>query len=595
MSLVDYRQVLLKVSFKGVVFMLKRWNTFSKMVVLIVLLILSVVIIYSYTNHVSVSVIRKELQDKNLNRLSFFTSQIDNIVEQLSILSIIVSNDPSVKKLGESDTLLNTFEQLQAQEDVVQKLGLLSVTSNWKNSLIIYLPRIKQSISNDYFSTYDDNYLRKLTNKAWVYHPIPNDQSDGYFSKVLWSPLLVNKSLVEADAVVEVRFSESNMIRMLSDYKNDGQNGNSFFYKLGYPTILDDVKNKQISDQISSIMDKQKLRKAGYQTLVFGKEQYLVSYVESKSLGWYAVDYLPLKQVLTPITKSRNLFYGAIALILLFGLMASVLLYGQVQKPIRLLLKGVQKIQTGSYSHRLHFRPRNEFDFLFIKFNEMTEEIQRLLEKVYQENIRFREVKLKHLQSQINPHFLSNSLFFVKNMIAIDDKQAATTMILNLAEYFRYITKLEHTLTTLQEEIKLIESYLTIQNLRIQRFHYEVDIPDSMSNLQIPRLMIQPIVENTILHGIEKYEIYGIIRITGEESEEEYRIIIDDNGGGITDELLRELELKVSKPLDQEEGCGLWNVHQRLYYQYDQHSGLKFEFSPLAGLRVIVHWRKHME
>jgi len=569
-----------------------RWNTFSKMILLIILLILPIVIIYSYTNHISVSVIRQELQDKNLNRLSFFTSQIDNIVEQLSILSIIVSRDSSVKKLGESDTLPDTYSRLLAQEDVIQKLSLLSVTSSWKNSLIIYLPKVKQLISNDYYRTYSDEYLREIKDKSWTYHPAPNDQNEGYFSKVLWSPLLVHKSLLEADAVVEVRFFESNMIRMLGDYKNDGQNVNAFFYNQKLRTTVGDAANGDIRNRISSLMDKQTLGKAGYQTIAIGQEQFLVSYVQSKSLGWYAVDYLPLKQVLAPITKSRNLFYGAIALILLIGVLASVVLYRQVQRPIKLLLKGVQKIQTGSYSHRLSFRPRNEFDFLFTKFNEMTDEIQRLLEKVYMENIRFREAKLKHLQSQINPHFLSNSLFFAKNMIAVDDKEAATTMILNLGEYFRYITKMEHTLTSLQEEIRLIENYLTIQNLRIQRFHYEIDIPEAMADLQIPRLMIQPIVENTIIHGIEKNANYGIIRIAGEQSDGEYRIVVDDNGTGITDELLKALKVKVSQPLDQEEGCGLWNVHQRLFFQYGQHAGLKFESSPLGGLRVIVHWKE---
>lgn len=568
-----------------------RWNTFSKMIMMIILLITPIVVIYSYTNHTSIHVVRQELQDKNLNKLSFFTNQIDNIVEQLAILSIIVSKDPSVKKLGDTDTLPTSYAQLQAQEDLIQKLSLLSVTSSWRNSLIIYFPRVKQSISNDYFSTYDDGYLSGLSDKSWVYHPASSDRGEGYFSKVLWSPLLMNRSLLEADAVVEVRFYESNMIRMLNDYKNDGQNVHSFFYKQESGLIEGIGMNGEISQEIAGVLDESPLGKSGYRTVEIGDEQYLVSYVQSKSLGWYTVDYLPLKQVLAPITKSRDMFYGAIGLILLIALLGTVVLYRQVQVPIKMLLKGVQKIQTGSYSHRIRYRARNEFDFLFTKFNEMTDEIQRLLEKVYMENIRFREVKLKHLQSQINPHFLSNSLFFVKNMIAIDDKQAATTMILNLADYFRYITKMEHTLTTLREEIALIDNYLTIQNLRIERFHYEIDIPEPMLHLQIPRLMIQPIVENTIIHGVEKNANYGIIRITGEEHDGEYRIAIDDNGGGITDKRLEELQAKIAEPLDQEKGCGLWNVNQRLFYQYGQHSGLEFEHSPLGGLRVIVRWR----
>ncbi|XID91473.1 sensor histidine kinase [Paenibacillaceae bacterium WGS1546] len=567
-----------------------RWNTFSKMVVLIALLILPLVLIYGYSNSVSVNTIRQELQEKNLNRLSFFTNQVDTIIDQLSIMSIIVSKDPSVRKLGEADRLLDSYEQVQAQEDVVQKLGLLSVTSSWKNTLIVYLPRTKQSISNDYFSSYDDDYLRAQTAKSWTYRPAGGRGEEGYFSKVQFSPLLVNRSLLEADAVVEVRFAESNMIRMLSDYKNEARSGSSFFYRKGDEPIGEPGPAQAATREISAYLDEQELDEAGYRTIDIGEDHYLVSYVKSRSLGWYAIDYLPLKQVLQPIVKSRNLFYGALALILLFGLIATLVLYRQVQKPIMLLVRGVQKIQTGSYSHRLSYRPKNEFEFLFAKFNEMTEEIQRLLEKVYVENIRFREAKLKHLQSQISPHFLSNCLFFAKNMIAVGDKQAATDMIMNLADYFRYITKLEHTMTTLREELALIENYLTIQNLRIQRFHYEIDVPDAMKELKIPRLMIQPIVENAIVHGIEKSERYGIIWISGEERDGEYRVTIDDNGQGVTEETVRSLRKRAAGPLDQENGCGLWNVHQRLSYQYDAHSGLIIELSPLGGLRVVVHW-----
>ncbi|WP_240416025.1 sensor histidine kinase [Paenibacillus periandrae] len=568
-----------------------RWNTFSKMVVLIVLFILPVVMIYSYTNYVSVNTIRQELEDKSLSRLSFFTSQIDNIVDQLSTLSIIVSKDSSVKKLGEAVALASSFQQLEAQEEVIQKLGLLSVTSSWKNSLIIYLPKTKQVISNDYLSVYDDGYLQEQTVRSWSYHPAGSEQ-DGYFSKMLWSPLLMNRSLLEADAVVEVRFRESNMIRMLNDYKNEEKNANSFFYKKGFAPIRDERAQAHLAERIASLLDNQELGKSGNQTLDVGTESYLISFAQSKSLEWYAVDYQPLEQVLTPIKKSRNLFYVAMVFVLLFELLAIVLLYNQVQKPILLLLRGVQKIQTGSYSYRLSYRPRNEFDYLFTKFNEMTDEIQRLIEKVYLENIRFREAKLKHLQSQINPHFLANSLLFVKNMIAIQDDQAATKMILKLAEYFRYITKLEHTLSTLEEEIKLVENYLTIQNLRIQRFHYTINIPDSMLPLLVPRLMIQPIVENTIIHGIEKSLNYGIIQITGEEEDGTYRIIIDDSGDGMSAEGIHELQTRMTEPLDQEGSCGLWNVHQRLFYQYDLHSGLTFEASPLGGLRVTITWRQ---
>ncbi|MNZ88742.1 Sensor histidine kinase YehU [compost metagenome] len=181
-------------------------------------------------------------------------------------------------------------------------------------------------------------------------------------------------------------------------------------------------------------------------------------------------------------------------------------------------------------------------------------------------------------------------MFFIKNMIAVNNKEAATSMIMNLASYYRYVTRLEHTMTSLQEELELIEHYLVIQNLRLERFHYEIDIPDQMLTLRVPRLLIQPIVENTIIHSIEKYGRYGIIEISGERKGDDCLIIVDDNGSEIADGLIQQLQKKIDRPVEEGEGFGLWNVHQRLRYQFGQEAGLRFAHSPLGGLRVMIRW-----
>jgi two-component system sensor histidine kinase YesM len=570
--------------------MFHRWNTFSKLALLIVLMLLSLVLIYSYTNTVSVSVVEQSLREKNLKRLSFFATQLDNTIDRLSSSAIVVSRDPSIKELGSMEDSRDSFEQLEAEEAAIQKLSLLSATSTWTNRLTIYLPKMKRALSNDYRSIYTEEFLKRNTTTLWEYHANTSSDTGAYFSKKISNPLLVNRSLLEADAVVEVRFDNSQLVRMLNEYKSD-ETMFPFFYRPSFDMILDSAAETGVSNEIAAYLSKQALGDSGSLNVDINYENYMVDYIRLNSLGWYVIDYTPLKQVLAPITNSRNLFYISISLMLMISIIVIVFLYRGIQQPIQVLLRGVQKIQTGSYSHRLNYTPRNEFDFLFSKFNDMAEEIQRLLEKVYIENIRFRDAQLKHLQSQINPHFFSNSMFFVKNMIAIDDKQAATKMILSLSEYFRYITKIEHTLTTVEEELRLIDNYLTIQNLRIERFHYEMDIPESMRQLQIPRLTLQPIVENIIIHGIEKSNQYGIISITGEQQGEECQIIIDDNGNGLNDEQLASLQAKVSLPLDQEAGCGLWNVHQRLNYQFNENAGLLFSPSPLGGLRVTITWK----
>ncbi|MFD0677641.1 MULTISPECIES: sensor histidine kinase [unclassified Paenibacillus] len=566
-----------------------KLNIFKKIMLFIIILLIPIVILYSYSNQVSVTVVEDEIQNSNLNRLSFFTSQMDNIVNQLSITSIIVSKDQSIKELLDTSNQKSMFEQLRLQESIVGKLNLLSATSSWSNRLTIYFPKTKQVVSNDYNGVYDPDFLRKNLKTHWEYHP--QEAGDAYFTKFMVSPLISYLDPEDAEAIIEVRFFQQNLINMLSDFQQVGK-GTPFLYYPGEEPIMNTVSDPTLIHKLVARLDSEHLEPLGHLIVEMNQEKYLVDYVKSKNLDCYLVDFVPLEKILSPIVKSRNLFYFSIGLLLIMSIVVALLLYKQVQIPIKWLLRGVHGIRSGQYAMRLHYNPNNEFDYLFLRFNEMAGQIQELVEKVYMENIRYREAKLKHLQSQINPHFLYNCLFFIKNMIAVGDKQAATAMVLNLGDYYRYITKLENAMTTLQDEMNMVQNYLNIQNLRIERFHYEIDIPESMAQLVIPRLMIQPIVENAIVHGIGKMERYGIISIEGSRTETGNRIIIDDNGIGMSDERLAELQQRVALPMEEEMSCGLWNVHQRLLYQFNKNSGLVFSHSPQGGIRVEIRWEE---
>ncbi|RUS43801.1 sensor histidine kinase [Cohnella sp. AR92] len=575
--------------------MLRGWNTFSKTVLLIIIVLLPIALIFGYTNQISVQVIEKELQDKALKRLSFFGSQVDVTVDQLSVLAIVLSRDPTTRKLLHPSEGQGAYEHLQEQEEFIQKMSLLSATSGWPNRLTIYYPGVRQAISSDYYGIYDEDYLKKMSQEphgTWVYNEEP--KGNDFFAKLLFDPSRGESDFSKQDEIVEVRFSKSNLTKLLQDFAQD-EKGNSFFYKAGAETIAGQETDASLVAELKSQLDQDPPEEEGYRIASVDGESYMVDYVRSASLGWHAVSYTPLKDVLSPIDRSRNLFYASLLLMLLLGLAASLALYRQVQVPINKLLRGIQRIQTGEYVYRIRSSPRSEFDILILKFNQMSDEIQRLVEKVHAENIRYRDAQLKHLQAQINPHFLSNSLFFIKNMVAVDDKEAATKMIISLGAYYRYVTRLEHTMTSLKEELELIEHYLIIQNLRLERFHYEISLPEEMGSLRIPRLLVQPIVENAILHTIERTGRYGIIDISCERAGDENRVYIDDNGADLTEEIIRKLQSKTERPVEEGEGFGIWNVQQRLHYQFGPNAGLSFSRSPLGGLRVTIRWREPMD
>ncbi|WP_372813775.1 sensor histidine kinase [Paenibacillus sp.] len=557
-------------------------NTFGKVITLVISLLIPIILLYMYSNQVSVNVVRQTVEEGNRNRLAFFMSQMEMMIDQLTKYSVTASRDYSIKEYLDGRNTSKPLVQLQRQMRIVDMLNMQIATSAWNNQIILYLLDSKEIISTDYSVQYDENYLRNPELKKWSHRSaLTYGMYQTFFSRIKESDI--------PNLYIEIRFTDDNIKNMLNLLKQ-GDKREPFLYQSGMEPILNYTADRTLVGRVVEQLDRQELQHSGSITVSLNKQKYIVNYIRSESLGWYLVDIVPLESIFAPIITSRNLFYTSIGLLTAMSLLVTLLLYRNVQRPIQLLIRGVQRIKDGQYSARLKQQPNNEFDFLFISFNEMAEKIQELIEKVYKETLRSREATLKQLQSQINPHFLYNCLFYIKNMANLGDKEAVVAMSLNLGEYYRYTTRLESTMTKLKEEFKLIENYLMIQTLRLQRLHYEIDIPEEMQTLEIPRLLIQPLVENAVIHGVENSLQFGVIQVKGERVNGINKIIVDDNGVGISADKLEELQRRVAEPLEEETGCGLWNIHQRLIHLYEGTSGLYFSQSPLNGFRVELIW-----
>ncbi|WP_248930693.1 histidine kinase [Paenibacillus hamazuiensis] len=561
----------------------RKINTFGKVVTLLCLLLIPIIALYAYSHQVSVNVVRSNIEAENRNHLTFFMSQMESEVERLGKFSVIGTRYSGIKEFLAERNLMSPVEQLQKQTRILELLNLQILTSGWNNQIALYLQDTKEAISTDYSVLYDKTYLQTAKPGEWS-HKVNvvygSDQS--YFS-------LIRQSDVPG-LLIEVRFTDDNIKNMLKQLKQGGS-GEPFLYFPGQEPVMNISPEHQVVKELAAYLNGRELSKSGSEIVTMDKKKYMVNFIRSESLQWYLVDYVPLESVLFPITMSRNLFYSSLALLLGLSILATLLLYRNVQRPIQMLVRGVRRLKGGQYSVRLEKQPNNEFDYLFASFNEMAERIQELIENVYAEKLRSSEAILKQLQSQINPHFLYNCLFYIKNMANLGQKDAVVAMALNLGEYYRSTIRIESGMTTIRDELKLVTNYLTIQNLRIQRFDYEIAIPEAMMELEIPRLLIQPIVENAVIHGIEANPDYGVIEIGGSRTgDEQYRIVIDDNGGGMSTEAMAALQKKLSLPMDDETGCGVWNVHQRLAHLYQGGSGVYLSRSPLGGLRVELRW-----
>lgn len=569
-----------------------KMNTFSKMLILVVFLLLPVIGLYAASNRISMDVVHGEVQSLKAKDLHFYANQVDNRVELLSTLGLLLSEDMNIRELEDMNLFYNTYERNQAILRLYERLRLLNMSTGWDTQISVYSPESEQVISTNTSVGFDRDYLRHSLSLAWTVNQNKSFYSGGdRFMKHIVQPGNFGGILENAGIIVELSFSKQELIRSLDTFKEGGK-GDPFFYKPGQLPILNHSSDDPLIEQLIVSVPADSWDEISNKSVTLGDKTYLLNVVPIPSIGWYLADYEPIGDILKPIVKSRNLFYLAIGTQLVLGSIAAFILYRQVQVPIRLLMKGLQNIKKGDYSNRIEMMPRNEFAYLFDRFNAMSDEIQNLIQKVYAEELRSREANLKQLQSQINPHFLYNCFALIRSMTRLGEKESVMELALHLSKYYRYATRVEKLTTTLEEELQHLTSYLEIQKLHLQRLSYELDIPGQMLTLEIPRLLLQPLVENAVIHGIEPMLDHGHIVVSGRETETEYILEVSDNGVGLTHDGELKLQHSLLHPPSDETGCALWNIKQRIKLIFGPQAELEIVPLEERGLSVRIRWRK---
>lgn len=565
--------------------MFTRLSVFMKIALLILLLLFLVLSIYTYSNHESVRVIEHEIQNNTTNRLSTFADSVESNIYQLSLYGMSIGQDSSIQEYQRPDFKEDPYELVKQSRAILEKMNLYNAATKWHSTITLYFPRMEQVISTDYYSSipYKKHEFTEPFTQTWTY-------ADEQFMWHTTDPITAMTDPEKARLITKISFPV-NHLAVLLDQNKLNNSGDPFLFHPELGLIRNSSANNTLMSILAEQLQSSQLMESGGFRTKLDDTEYYVSYIKSKSLDWYYVDYVPMQQILRPITSSRNLFYTSIAVLVVMSIIVLFTLYRSVQLPLLQLVKGTNRLSSGDFSVRLTYSARNEFSLLIARFNIMAQRIQELIENVYEEKLRRREATLKQLQSQINPHFLYNCLFYIKNMARMKNEQAVVAMALNLGEYYRYITRSENDMATIGEELKMVTNYLEIQSLRLDRMQFTIEVPHAILNKTVPRLTLQPIIENAILHGLEPKAENGEIKIYGDCQGDLYTITVEDSGLGMTDEQLEHMKHNLRKPLDENMGCGTWNVHQRLTFLFGERAGLTYSHSSLGGVRVDITWQ----
>lgn len=251
----------------------------------------------------------------------------------------------------------------------------------------------------------------------------------------------------------------------------------------------------------------------------------------------------------------------------------------RITRPLYSLLDVMKEIENGNTKARSNYCENNEFGKLSVEFNKLVDEQERAKEHIYMHQKARRKSELLLLQSQIKPHFLYNTMESIASFVRLGYKELALEAIQSLSLFYRKSLSMGKEIVQVKDELVIIEEYLKIQSLRYQDYmEYTIDVDDGILGYQIPKLTLQPIVENAIYHGLKQKDEKGEIIIRGYEQDEMLCLEVFDTGIGMTEAQQQELEKKIRDlSKTSERGFGLYNVMERLHLFYEDGCAMQID------------------
>ena len=278
-------------------------------------------------------------------------------------------------------------------------------------------------------------------------------------------------------------------------------------------------------------------------------------------------------------------------LILVTAVFLSSLLAQSIVRPVIRLADYADEAGKGHFDLPVPVHSRDEIGFLAERFGVMNHNIKELTTRIYEEQTQKKEYELKMLQAQINPHFLYNCLDNISSLITDRKNETATAMVSHLGRYYRAILSKGRNIITLREELNLIRAYLEIQLIRTPGlFTYRIAADEEIQDFKILKMILQPIAENSVIHGFAGFRQGGHIEIEGTLHNQTVCIRISDNGKGIPEKMLSSIFAPV--PTAVPKHFGLKNIQERIQLKYGEQYGITIHSEEEKGTEICVRFPK---
>ena len=571
------------------------------------LILIPLVAVSLLGNYRSQAILDQEVGERAQSALLSSIEYIDLIVQNLDELSAIISTEQSF-----IDTLRDVNQNLTSQNiyDFRTMLQSISAMTAVNHSIVqtnIFHGYTGTMISNPNGISKLENYEQeewfkqaiRANGRSIIYLPPSANNYDKEQLDSTWNPdnlyiirLMDLYSFQRDPNLVIISIKKEtllNIIRHLAPskrtnvylMKDDQLVVSTLPGQVGVPVWLGGEKNISVQNNMNT------------------KEKTIMIRASSKVSGWSIIQEQPEKEIRGPIQQIQKFTYLIIAISVLLALWISLIVYGSISIPLKKLAAAMKQFSLGNLTVRLQHKQSDEFGYLMNSFNKMTSEHKRLIEDGYEKQLGLVKAEFRLLQSQINPHFLYNTLDCIYTVAVEHEVEEISEMVLHLSQFFRVSLGKGRDKYTLAETVDHLMHYIKVQKIRLMHhFSVHVYLAEASKSVPLLKLLLQPLVENAIVHGLEKRSAgNGMLFIRSEIDGDMLIIRVEDNGVGIQEDrlnyihnVLSEIQLNNfhniqlnKEPVPTGNLFGLVNVKSRLKLYYGELADLIIESEPNKG------------
>ncbi|WP_244648364.1 sensor histidine kinase [Ruminiclostridium herbifermentans] len=565
----------------------KFWESILfRLVITFLIIMIPIYMLGMYIYKWSLHNVRNEISKTNIAQVSFYLESLEMEIDRIKILQYDCLNDENLNKLSARYGIMGQYEINESLRQLHRRLVTIKNSSNYIKNVNVYIRNVKKTISsNNGINDFDYEMYENIRSAAGIKGAQIIKYKDGlYLSTYQQNNYLMNSP----DYIISIELNRQAFIQALSKFNMYDEIGSVLIDKSDSTVIINQAEEdlllkKEIINGIFSSGTK------GMKLYNIDDKSYYILYVKSEYLNMIYLKCIPEEVVEKPFNSFYIWAWAFTIAVCCIILIYSISTYKLIHKPLIKLVKSFHKVENGDLKVNIQHDQNDEFGYLYKCFNKMMENLNTLIDQVYNQRILMQRAELKQLQAQINPHFLYNSFFAINTMAKTGDENLAI-FTKRLGEYFQFITRNSSDKIPLSDEVKHAKVYTEIQLMRFSRA-LEIkfgEYPEKYSELKVPRIILQPIIENAFNHGLNKLENSRIIVIDFLENDNGLDIIVEDNGCGMTDYDIAELQNALLYTGNDIETTGIINIHRRIRLEYGQNSGVMVSKSELGGLKVIL-------